>query len=79
MDTVEESRLCRDERKLNVLPTSRWSVSVVLLSLFLCLEKMDRPPDDCLDLSAEDIFAFAAGEEEGDEDDEVDSRNKRAA
>lgn len=75
MDTVEESRLCRDERKLKVLPTSRWSVSVVLLSLFLCLEKMDRPADDCLDLSAEDIVASAAG----DEYDGVDSRNKRAA
>lgn len=51
MDTDEESRLCRDERKLIVLAASRWSPSVVLLSLFLLLEKRDRPPDDCLDLS----------------------------
>lgn len=61
MDTEEESRLCRDERKLIVLAASRWSPSVVLLSLFLLLEKRDRPPDDCLDLSDDMIVVDCDG------------------
>src|SRR5690625_2483922 len=55
METVEDSRLWREMRELMVLATSRWSVSVVRRSLFLLLEKMERPPEDCLDLSADDM------------------------
>lgn len=58
IDTEDESLLCLDVRKLIVLAASRWSPSVGLLSLFLLLEKRDRPPDDCLDLSADDIVAI---------------------
>lgn len=58
MDAVDDSRLCRDERKLKALLASRCSISggLLSLSLFLFLEKMDRPPE-CFDLSADDMVA----------------------
>lgn len=55
MDTLE-SRLWREERELTVLMASRLSWSV-RRSLFLFREKMERLPEDCLDLSAADIVS----------------------
>jgi hypothetical protein len=60
IDTAEESLLWFEERELMILAASYWSryrlsASVCRLSLFLLRENSDRPPDDCLDLSAEDI------------------------
>jgi hypothetical protein len=63
METADDSLLCRDEREPRVLASYdeavscvyRASASVCRLSLFLLLENRERPPDDCLDLSAEDM------------------------
>lgn len=61
-ETVDDSRLWREEREVTeptASPGSAYlgSFSGARLSLCLFLEKMDRPPEDCLDLSADDMMA----------------------
>lgn len=65
METAEDSLLWFEERELIMLAASCWSryllsASVCRLSLFLLREKSERPPDDCLDLSAEDMVREGA-------------------
>lgn len=68
IDTIDESRTCRDVRDVESLSVLRYrpsSLPVCLLSLLcLLLEKKPLPPDNCLDLSADDMSRSVEGRAE---------------
>lgn len=51
IETADDSRLWREERKLAASSAGYFDSSAKRLSLCLLREKSDRPPEDCLVLS----------------------------